>query len=77
MSTNGTPLPLRQLRYFWLSLLARTFEEAEGRYSYGVNVKEEAREWLLTNEVEFEVVCELAGLDGKVVRAEARRRWQT
>ncbi len=73
MRKNGVPVP--QLRYFWLALLARTFEEADGRHKCGVDTQEEAQDWLLNEGDEFEIVCELAGLDGEVVRKEARRRW--
>jgi hypothetical protein len=40
-----------------------------------IDAQKEAQRWLLEDEVQFPLVCELAGLDGEVVRAEARRRW--
>lgn len=75
------PLNVDTFRFFWLVVLARVFEEASGKFEFlkdadEPNVSQSAREWLLSDERDFQLVCAWAGQDAQQVREEARRRWQ-
>jgi len=70
-------------RVLWLTVLWRAVKDAAGTDLMPENPEDapwlvkEAREWLCSNEETFQLVCELARIDGKRLLTLSREKYAT